>query len=97
MTSPQDKPIVRIAFNNSVFDLPLIVGIEQGLFDQAGLDVQFSASYADRENDGVGRWSLAAPGRREKDLRQRWQKAPTEAARRDHASRVRKGRIGLCT
>ena len=42
---------VRIAPNNPVFDLPVIVGIEEGLFDAAGLDVKFSATYADREKD----------------------------------------------
>jgi len=42
---------VRIAPNNPVFDLPVIVGIEEGLFKQAGLDVSFSATYADRERD----------------------------------------------
>jgi NitT/TauT family transport system substrate-binding protein len=42
---------VRIAPNNPVFDLPVIVGIEEGLFAQAGLDVSFSATYADRERD----------------------------------------------
>ncbi len=47
----QDKPLVRIAPNNPVFDLPVIVGIEEGLFAEAGLDVQFSATYADRERD----------------------------------------------
>jgi ABC-type nitrate/sulfonate/bicarbonate transport system substrate-binding protein len=71
MASPQDKPTVRIARNNPVFALPVIVGIEEGLFDQAGPNVQFSATYADR--DRVGRWSSAEPGRMEKDLRQRWQ------------------------
>jgi len=45
------RPVVRIAPNNPVFDLPVIVGIEEGLFDKAGLDVSFSASYADRERD----------------------------------------------
>jgi NitT/TauT family transport system substrate-binding protein len=44
-------PVVRIAPNNPVFDLPVIVGIEEGLFEAAGLDVAFSASYADRERD----------------------------------------------
>lgn len=44
-------PIIRIAPNNPVFDLPVIVGIEEGLFAQAGLDVKFSASYDDRERD----------------------------------------------
>jgi NitT/TauT family transport system substrate-binding protein len=42
---------VRIAPNNPVFDLPVIVGIEEGLFSEAGLDVSFSATYADRERD----------------------------------------------
>src|SRR5438132_6133068 len=47
------RPIVRIAPNNPVFDLPVIVGIEEGLFDKAGLDVSFSATYADRERDSI--------------------------------------------
>jgi NitT/TauT family transport system substrate-binding protein len=45
----QDRPIVKIAPNNQVFDLPVIVGIAEGLFAQAGLDVSFSATHADRE------------------------------------------------
>ena len=45
------RPVVRIAPNNPVFDLPVIVGIEGGLFAKAGLDVSFSATYADREKD----------------------------------------------
>jgi NitT/TauT family transport system substrate-binding protein len=45
------NPVVRIAPNNPVFDLPVLVGIEEGLFAQAGLDVSMSASYADRERD----------------------------------------------
>src|SRR3954469_25266137 len=49
------KPVVRIAPNNQVFDLPVIVGIAEGLFDAAGLDVKFSATHADREKDAVGR------------------------------------------
>ena len=52
---PVEKPVVRIAPNNPVFDLPVIVAIEEGLFAQAGLDVNFSASHADREKDSVGR------------------------------------------
>src|SRR5579863_3079333 len=49
------KPSVRIAPNNPVFDLPVIVGIEEGLFARAGLDVSFSATYADREKDSADR------------------------------------------
>ena len=51
----QQKPVVRIAPNNQVFDLPVIVGIAEGLFERAGLDVTFSATHADREKDAVGR------------------------------------------
>jgi NitT/TauT family transport system substrate-binding protein len=46
---------VRIAPNNPVFDLPVIVGIEEGLFAQAGLDVSFTATYEDRERDTAGK------------------------------------------
>src|SRR5918992_3674315 len=48
------RPVIRIAPNNQVFDLPVIVGIEEGLFAAAGLDVSFSATHADREKDAVG-------------------------------------------
>lgn len=47
------QPVVRIAPNNPVFDLPVIVGIEERLFERAGLDVSFSATYADRERDSA--------------------------------------------
>src|SRR2546428_494383 len=55
MQPEQDRPTVSIAPNNPVFDLPVIVGIEEGLFDAAGLDVGFSATYADREKDKAER------------------------------------------
>ena len=54
MSSPANTT-VRIAPNNQVFDLPVIVAIEEGLFEQAGLDVRFSATHADRERDGAQR------------------------------------------
>src|SRR5215510_10137188 len=44
---------VKIAPNNPVFDLPVSVGIEEELFAKAGLDVSFSATYADRESDNA--------------------------------------------
>jgi NitT/TauT family transport system substrate-binding protein len=50
---PQEKTLVRIAPNNPVFDLPVIVGIEEKLFEKAGLDVRFTGTYADREKDRV--------------------------------------------
>jgi NitT/TauT family transport system substrate-binding protein len=54
-----NQPIVRIAPNNQVFDLPVIVAIEEGLFEAAGLDVKFSATHADREKDAVGKPIMA--------------------------------------
>src|SRR6188508_1068906 len=53
--SVQINPVIRIAPNNPVFDLPVIVGIEEGLFEARGLDVSFSATYADRERDQAER------------------------------------------
>jgi NitT/TauT family transport system substrate-binding protein len=47
------KPQVRIAPNNPVFDLPVLVGIQEGLFLDAGLDVQMSAPYEAREKDSA--------------------------------------------
>ncbi len=55
MSPDREPPTVRIAPNNPVFDLPVIVGIEEGLFAEAGLDVRFSATYADREKDSAER------------------------------------------
>ncbi len=59
MASSEAMPVVKIAPNNPVFDLPVIVGIEEGLFAEAGLDVSFSATYADREKDRAGRPIMA--------------------------------------
>jgi len=48
-----DPKIVNIAPNNQVFDLPVIVGIEEGLFAEAGLDVRFIATHDEREVDSA--------------------------------------------
>ncbi len=48
------KPLINIAPNNPIFDLPVLVAIETGLFERAGLDVRMSASYEARENDCAG-------------------------------------------
>ena len=53
MSAQQARSAIKIAPNNPVFDLPVIVGIEEGLFAKAGLDVSFSATYADREKDSA--------------------------------------------
>ena len=55
MAPTGDRPLIRIAPNNPVFDLPVIVGIEEGLFEAAGLDVRFTGTYADREKDRAER------------------------------------------
>jgi hypothetical protein len=49
------KPLVKIAPNNPIFDLPVLVGIEEGLFVKAGLDVRMSAPYEAREKDSAER------------------------------------------
>jgi NitT/TauT family transport system substrate-binding protein len=46
-----DLPLVRIAPNNPIFDLPVMVGIEEKLFEKAGLDVRMNGTWADREKD----------------------------------------------
>jgi NitT/TauT family transport system substrate-binding protein len=49
MSSLSITPTVKIAPNSPVFDLPVLVAIEEGLFEKAGLDVRMSARYEDRE------------------------------------------------
>ena len=51
--------VIRIAPNNPVFDLPVIVGIEEGIFADNNLDVSFVATYDDREKDSVDKPSLS--------------------------------------
>jgi NitT/TauT family transport system substrate-binding protein len=53
------NPLVKIAPNNPVFDLPVLVGIEEGLFRKHGLNVQMSASYEAREKDSADRPIMA--------------------------------------
>ena len=48
-------PVVKIAPNNPVFDLPVLVGIQEGLFQKHGLNVQMSAPYEAREKDSAER------------------------------------------
>lgn len=58
-SSAQLRPTVRIAPNNPVFDLPVLVAIEERLFEAAGLDVRMSARYEDREKTLTEREVLA--------------------------------------
>ena len=52
-------PLVKIAPNNPVFDLPVLVGIQEGLFKKNGLNVQMSAPYEAREKDSAERPIMA--------------------------------------
>ncbi len=44
-----DMAIITIAPNPPVFDLPVLVGLEEGLFDAAGIEVRFAARYAQHD------------------------------------------------
>jgi NitT/TauT family transport system substrate-binding protein len=45
----QTRPLLRIAPNTPTFDLPVLVGLEEGFFDESGIDVRYSARYEDRD------------------------------------------------
>ncbi len=62
--------IITISPNPPVFDLPVIVARERGLFAKAGLDVRFSADYTDRSPS-------------ERDVLSRLKEAHFEAKRSD--------------
>jgi len=42
------RPVVTISPNNPVFDLPIYVARDEGLFERAGIDVRFQAKYSER-------------------------------------------------
>ena len=47
------RPIVAIAPNNPVFDLPIYVARDEGLFDKAGIEVRFQARYSQRNDSDL--------------------------------------------
>ena len=49
MSVSKTNPVIRISPNPPVFDLPVLVALEEGLFAKAGLDVRLVADY--RDND----------------------------------------------
>lgn len=58
MSDVKAKTVIRVSPNPPVFDLPIIVALEHGLFEKAGIDVRYSAKYADhdkREQDVLKR------------------------------------------
>jgi NitT/TauT family transport system substrate-binding protein len=42
------KPTVSVSPNNPVFDLPIYVARDEGLFEAAGIEVRFQAKYSER-------------------------------------------------
>jgi len=42
------RPLVNVSPNNPVFDLPIYVARDEGLFEQAGIEVRFQAKYTQR-------------------------------------------------
>ena len=42
------RPLVSISPNNPVFDLPIYVARDEGLFEKAGIEVRFQAKYSQR-------------------------------------------------
>jgi len=45
MSHPQSLPVLRIAPNVPVFDLPILVALEHGLFEKEGIVVEFVAKH----------------------------------------------------
>ncbi|MBE9605474.1 ABC transporter substrate-binding protein [Acetobacteraceae bacterium H6797] len=45
MSETASRPVLRIAPNSPVFDLPIHVALEHGLFEKEGLDVAFAGAY----------------------------------------------------
>lgn len=43
-----DQPTIAISPNNPVFDLPIYVARDEGLFAKAGIEVRFQAKYSER-------------------------------------------------
>lgn len=43
-----EHPVVSVSPNNPVFDLPIYVARDEGLFTQAGIEVRFQAKYSQR-------------------------------------------------
>ena len=48
-----DRPVVSVSPNNPVFDLPIYVARDEGLFEKAGIEVRFGAKYSQRNASDV--------------------------------------------
>ncbi|MBV8925446.1 MAG: hypothetical protein JOZ74_08775 [Bradyrhizobium sp.] len=49
MSNQQSSRAIRISPNPPVFDLPILVALEHGLFEKAGLNVDYAAKYSDHD------------------------------------------------
>ncbi len=47
MADDRTKRTINVSPNPPVFDLPILVALEQGLFEKAGIDVRYTADYAE--------------------------------------------------
>jgi NitT/TauT family transport system substrate-binding protein len=48
MATATQRPVVSVSPNNPVFDLPIYVARDEGLFEKAGIEVRFQANYSER-------------------------------------------------
>jgi NitT/TauT family transport system substrate-binding protein len=48
MATTTERPVVSVSPNNPVFDLPVYVARDEGLFAKAGIEVRFQAKYSER-------------------------------------------------
>jgi NitT/TauT family transport system substrate-binding protein len=48
MATTTERPVVSVSPNNPVFDLPIYVARDEGLFAKAGIEVRFQAKYSER-------------------------------------------------
>ena len=48
MTAVSQRPVVSVSPNNPVFDLPIYVARDEGLFERAGIEVRLQARYSER-------------------------------------------------
>src|SRR5256884_9356986 len=48
MTTVSQRPVVSVSPNNPVFDLPIYVARDEGLFERAGIEVRLQARYSER-------------------------------------------------
>lgn len=47
------RPVISVSPNNPVFDLPIYVARDEGLFDRAGIEVRFQARYSERNSSDL--------------------------------------------